>query len=454
MPNRSRFPRIVVGFALFLTATLPFVSAPDFGMTASEGVPLQGKNLSAPASTGDEDCLPKYPPPPTVRLKVRVPAQSEPGQGIEYRICVENTSTAEAHHVTVKDALPANARFVRSDPPPSKMEPELIWNLGTVGGGATREIILVVQPTNTDDVKNCVRVVFEHGLCVTTRQSGTLGGAGKGDRPPIVSVVPDFPKKGAAGIPVFDIAVRGKKDEFSNQPVKYTITVSNLGKGRAVNSEARLFFTTDKLAVISASDKGDKQGKLVEWKLGDLEPGQSRTFDVVLRASEKGEHCFNVAATADGQFAKQVEVCTNFVGAAGMTMEMFDHQDPVFVGDKTRYPIVVRNQGGEPLTNIVVRALIPTALKLERANAKFTAKDPEPAGQWIEFLPLPMIDVDAEARYEIFVEALKAGVTRFHIEVRADHLTSKIPVLEQELTTVVDDREAIRPKVKELSRQR
>ncbi|MSU77125.1 MAG: DUF11 domain-containing protein [Gemmataceae bacterium] len=452
MPNRSRFSHVVIGFAMFLTVTLPFASGPDFGMsrmTASEGVPLQAKNLSAPASTGDDDCLPKYPPPPTVKIKVRVPANAEPGQGIEYRICVENCSTAEAHHVTVKNMLPTNAKFVKSDPPPSKMEPELTWNLGTVGGGATREIILVLQPTNTDDVKNCVRVQFEHGQCVTTRMSG----AGKGDRPPIISVVPDVPKKDV-NVPVFKIDVNGPKDQFSNLPAKYTITVANLGTARAVNAEARLFFATDKLTVVNASDKADKQGKLVEWKLGDIEPGASRTIDVTLRATEKGDYCFNVAATADGQFAKQVEVCTKFVGVSAMTMEMFDHNDPVFVGDKARYPIVIRNQGGEPLTNIVVRALIPPPLKLERANAKFTAKDPEAAGQWIEFLPLPKIDVNAEARYEIQVEALKIGVTRFHVEVRADQLTSQLPVIEQELTTVVDDREAIRPKVKELSRQR
>ncbi len=457
MPLRSRFPRIVIGFALFLTVTLPFVSTPDFGMsrmTASEGMPL-AQRLPATASTGDDDCLPKYPPPPTVKIKVRVPANAEPGQGIEYRICVENCSTAEAHHVTVKNALPPNAKFVKSDPLPSKMEPELTWNLGTVGGGATREIVLVLQPTNTDDVKNCVRVQFEHGQCVTTRLSGrgAIGGPGKGDRPPIVSVVPDVPKKDAGG-PFLEISVAGPKQQFSNQPAKYTITIANTGKARAVNAEARLFFKTDTLTVINASDKAEKQGKLVEWKLGNIEPGATRTIDVTLRAAEKGDYCFNVAATADGQLARQVEVCTRFVGVSGMTMEMYDHQDPVFVGEKTKYPIIVRNQGGEPLTNIVVRALIPPPLKLERANAKFTAKEPELAGQWIEFLPLPKIDVDAEARYEIFVEALKAGVTRFHIEVRADQLTSKLPAIEQDLTTVIDDREPIRPKVKELGLQR
>ena len=119
----------------------------------------------------DDDCVPKYPPPPVVKIKVRVAACSEPGRTIEYRICVENCSSAEAHHVVVKDALPANVKFVKSEPAPSKQEPELQWSLGTVGGGAVREIVLVVQPTNREDVKNCARVQFEHGQCVVTRQA-------------------------------------------------------------------------------------------------------------------------------------------------------------------------------------------------------------------------------------------------------------------------------------------
>lgn len=55
----------------------------------------------------------------------------------------------------------------------------------------------------------------------------------------------------------------------------------------------------------------------------------------------------------------------------------------------------------------------------------------------------------AQTRYEISVEALKAGVTHFHIEVLADQLESG-PVVEQEITNIVDDREKV--KIKELSR--
>jgi hypothetical protein len=123
----------------------------------------------------------------------------------------------------VKDALPANAKFVSADPKPNKTDPELQWHLGTIGGGASREIILVLQPTNKEDVKNCARVQFEHGQCVTTRLAALPR---PGDRPPIITTVP--PDE----LPIFDLEVRGPTQQYSNLPAKYEIRLTNKGKGK------------------------------------------------------------------------------------------------------------------------------------------------------------------------------------------------------------------------------
>src|SRR5688500_6515929 len=112
--------RLALGVALLMMLLLPISGSP----VGAEGEPpLSGKR--------PEDCLPKDPPPPVVKLKVRVPAFSEPGQPILYCICIENCSPSEAHHVVVKNALPSNAKFVKAEPKPSKEGPELQWNLGT-----------------------------------------------------------------------------------------------------------------------------------------------------------------------------------------------------------------------------------------------------------------------------------------------------------------------------------
>ena len=66
-------------------------------------------------------------------------------QPVEYHIRVDNTSAAEAHHVVVMNAMPANARLLRASPEPNVKEPELQWRLGTMRPGGCYDITLVLQ---------------------------------------------------------------------------------------------------------------------------------------------------------------------------------------------------------------------------------------------------------------------------------------------------------------------
>ena len=183
--------------------------------------------------------------------------------------------------------------------------------------------------------------------------------------------------------------------------------------------------------------------------LDSLEPGEKRVLELTARATEKGEHCLKVEAVAKYNRKAEKQICTNFIGAAAMTLEMIGKEGVAFIGHKISYQVVIRNQATDPLTNIKLRAFVPIAEKFVRANAAHDAEEPVKEGQWIEFKTLPKLDGGAQTRYEISVEALKAGVTHFHIEVLADQLESG-PVVEQEITNIVDDREKV--KIKELSR--
>jgi uncharacterized repeat protein (TIGR01451 family) len=459
--------RFFFGTLLVLMTLFPFAGANSFlggRSPAAEGDFVPG--IVVPAI----DCVPKDPPTPMVKIKVRVPACSEPGQTIEYRICVENCSPAEAHHVVVKNVLPANAKFLRADPmpvtpaTPTKQGVELQWQLGTIGGGACREISLAVLPTNKEDVKNCFRVQFEHGQCVVTRQAaspafpgmpgmpGHPGGPGTGlpgtGLPPIVTdptkpppkVVPVPEAVKPEDMPVLELSVNGPKKQYADLPSKYDITVTNKGKTKATDLQVSCL-PAMKLKVVKSSAPGVVVDNEAVWNLGDLAPGTSKVVEVTLRAAEAGEFCFKVLAKAEPKLLKEVEYCTTFVGVSGMTVELSDRDDPVFFGHKTSYIVVIRTQGSAALTNVRLKAFVPDALKMEKANVLLEKQDPVKGGQWIEFKAMPKIDVGSHVRYEIFVEAILAGRTRFHAEVMADQLEIGRPVIVQELTTIVDDRE-------------
>ena len=264
-----------------------------------------------------------------------------------------------------------------------------------------------------------------------------------------MEVVPD--EKRLANLPLLDLVIRGPREQYANLASKYEITVTNKGKVKAMNTQVSVR-VPDKMKVNKASDPGVAVENVVAWNLGHLAAGASRVMELSLQAKEMGEFCIKATAEADQGVKKEAEFCTKFSGASAMTIEMFDSADPVFIGYKTSYRILIRNQGTIPLSNIRLKAFIPDALKLERAVPTFEKRDPVKGGEWVTFKTLPSIEVAYTARYEIFAEAAVAGMTRFHVEVMADQLDSGRPVIEQELTTIVDDREQM--KIRELSRRK
>jgi uncharacterized repeat protein (TIGR01451 family) len=389
-----------------------------------------------PLAVGPE-CL-NDPPPPVLKIKVRVPACGAVDQPIEYRICVENCSAAEAHHVVLKNPLPANAEFVRADPEPTRFAPELQWQLGTIGGGACREVVLVLRPTNAEDVKNCTRVQFEHGQCVTTRLAGFAPGV------PVPPIKPppetkEPPKIPAEDLPKLAVTIEGQKRQYVNLNSHYFITVSNAGKTRAGNLLVSCALPKDTAFVRADQNWKYAQGQ-VAWVLGDLEPGGQRRVELVVKALAEGQFCVRATARADLGATASSEACTQFLGVSALHVEMTDRDDPLVVGGKTSYPILIRNPGSAAVTNIRVKVLVPPALQFLDAKGPTTFQlgDKAAPGQWVEMAPLARLEPMTSQTYEVFVDARRTGPTRVHVEVSADQL-ERGPVIEEESTTLFDD---------------
>lgn len=431
--------------------------APVF-RTAQPPLTLPGP-LAPPAVVPEppETCLPAPPPvlvspvdppAPVVAIRVRVAAVSLPQQEIEYRLCVHNTSPAAAHHVLVRNPVPANTRFVRAAPAPSAREPELQWHLDTLPAGACREITLVLAPTDESDVKNCARVQFEHGQCVVTRIARAAPPA-PAPMPVPVAPAPEVPPMPPAdkGEPPTATAARllltmtGPKKQYANLPARYLLTVSNPGKDAATNVQiANPIPQGAKL--VGTSPGGRVHEGQVAWNLGILAAGERRTVQITL-AAKAGKMCNRATALADGGLKADAEACTMFEGVSAMTLELVDTKDPVPVGGQTSYRIVVKNQGSAAVTNVKLTAVVPPELKLLRATGKSEPpprdKLPEPAadGQALPYAPLKALAPGEEAVYEVSVEAVRAGDARFKVELMADQLQAGGPVREQESTFII-----------------
>lgn len=265
------------------------------------------------------DCL--DPPTPVVSLRVRVPACGAAGQELTYRLCVENCSRAAAHHVLVRNPIPANARFVRAKPEPKVVDNELHWPLGTLEPGACCEICLVLCPTGDGDVKSCARVQFEHGQCVTTRIA----------RPAL-----SLKKCAPPTVALYDA-------------VKFELIVCNTG-----DAPATAVTLTDDLPEGFEPMEGKNP---LTWDLGTLAPGQERRVEYQAIAKKAGRWQNRAVVTCAAGLREEAS-CEVVVAEAKLELAKTGPSQRN-VSRPATYQIMVTNAGTLPLANVVITDPVP-----------------------------------------------------------------------------------------------
>jgi uncharacterized repeat protein (TIGR01451 family) len=318
---------------------------------------------------------------PVVALRVRVPAVSAPNAELQYRILVENTSRANAHHVIVRNPLPANVVFVRATPEPSEKGPELRWSLDTLAPGAHKEIVLVLKPTGGTEIRNCARVQYDHGEIVTTRL-GEDPAAPPAPMPPPASPAPSLvaaPVSVAPPIPVAPPTVEAGKAELLMRivgppqqivrvgpAVDFRTDVKNVGTVTAKSVvltntlPAGLDFSTSKPSV-SRDEKG-----VVSWNLGDIPPGQTRSVTCTALPLKVG--AYTVRAEARDAAGGNGEATSNLavgeprlsIVTAGPTIRLINRP--------ASYVTTVTNTGTMPVANVVVKSEITEGMTLLRST--------------------------------------------------------------------------------------
>jgi uncharacterized repeat protein (TIGR01451 family) len=328
------------------------------------------------------------PPTPVVTLSMLAPAASGSGQEIEYKICIENCSAAAAHHVMVRDPLPANARFVRATPEPAvRIAPEIVWSLGTLAAGAKQEITLVLAPTGGDEVQNCARVQFEHGQCVTTRINR----------------------------PSLSLEKSGPTQALLNDPLDYKLTLTNTG-----SEELKNVFLTDILPDGLAHASGRKR---LSWIVGSLAAGQTQTVDYQVTARRVGKQCNKVIATAAGDFRKEMENCVS-VGEARLELSVSGPKRH-YLNTPATYQINVSNAGTVPLANVTVSNPLPSGTAFVQANEKGIVTDNQV--QW----SIGTLAAGAGAVFELVLRVSHAGI----VCDRATAVAELAPTREAEVCT-------------------
>ncbi|MEI7687301.1 MAG: DUF11 domain-containing protein, partial [Planctomycetota bacterium] len=161
--------------------------------------------------------------------------------------------------------------------------------------------------------------------------------------------------------PTVSLQVDGPTKKYVGRDATFTIRVTNPSDAALNNVMVRNQLPPE-LDFVTA-ESGQLSGRDVVWNLGSLAPGQSRDLKLVARCREKtprAEQRFVV--TSDNAGPANQSLNTEIFGSPGLRLEMRDLEDPVPVGGKAVYEIVITNTGTDEAKNVSMQGEIAGGL--------------------------------------------------------------------------------------------
>jgi len=360
--------------------------------------------LELPPDNGDDEILPAQftmplgpvpgavqpparpvadPPTPVVRIQVRVPADAPPGDDIKYTITVQNTSTAPAHGVTVRNPLPDGIEKAMSAEPAwdkDSTAKELIWKFGTLAAGKSKSIELTLRPKpGAAEIKNLAYVRFEHGEAVTTRLNK-----------PAVRITKTAPQQ-----------------SIRDESFIVRIAVDNTGKVPA--EKVRVAENVPATAEVQPITKGgvrmaQREGQQWVWEISRIMPGERKLIEYRVTAREAKDVFALTNLSADKGIQDKAEWTTKVL-VPGLTVKLTGpaSNSAVNPGESARYEITVRNSGTMPSTMVRVIAALPNDTKpTMKTEGGILQRD---AIQWV----IPRLEPGEARTFRFAVKAQSTG---------------------------------------------
>ncbi len=249
------------------------------------------------------------------------------GQPFTYEIVVRNPGKTPAQFVRVQDQLTGNVRYLRSEPKAELFERQLLWNLGTLEGGAERRIKVEVLPTGEGELLATATATCSARTSLRTRI-----------QQPKLSIVKKGPETAQVG-----------------ETVKFELMISNLGSGPVEKVLLR-----DLMPAGLQHPAQRSPGDTIEADLGTLAPGQSKTIDMTVKAVQAGRFVNQATVSAPG-VAEASAQSAIVVTDSSLSLRMTGPQQSN-PNQELEYSLLVSNGGSGPATGVKLTNQLPDGL--------------------------------------------------------------------------------------------
>jgi len=254
------------------------------------------------------------------------------GQTYDSEITVTNTSSdLNLENVVLTDTTSSNYKYASSVPAGTTTAGKTAWNLGTLKPGETKTIKVTGSAAEVGSIKSCYEVTYDPIACLA------------------VNVVQ----------PKLSLTATAPAEVLQCDPIAVRYTVTNNGTGPAKN-----VVVSAPLAKGVTTDTGATS---VNANVGDLAPGQSKTVDVILKASEAGKVDTAPGAAADGGLKAAATTATT-VRKPVLKIEKTGPAKS-FLGRTVSYEITLTNTGDGEARDTVLEDVLPAGAKVVSATA-------------------------------------------------------------------------------------
>ncbi len=322
-------------------AAVPFAVAPPLGPPPATdlGPPAAAHSADARISSGQGRPGPvqlEGVQAPQLTVEKRGPREVQVGKAARYEILVRNVGSATAHDVMLRDSVPYGAALVATTPPASPVNPanagppgDLAWMLGSLPPGGQARVAMEVMPKLEGEIGSVASVTFRADASVRSR----------------------------ATKPDLRIDVADPKPVLIGRDVKFPITITNPGTGIA---------TGVVLEGLLPDQLTHRAGKELEFDVGQLQPGGSRTIDLSLGSTGPGVHTIRLVSRADGQIEAERIIKVEITAP---TLEL-EAQMPArrYLQRPAVCTIAMANTGTAPAKGVELAAQLPPGVKFVRAN--------------------------------------------------------------------------------------
>jgi uncharacterized repeat protein (TIGR01451 family) len=249
-----------------------------------------------------------------IRLSEVMPAEA--ALGAEFVVDLSLTAQGSAANVVLRDIIPPNVSYVRSEPAARVEGVHLVWELGNLEAGQTLSARIWFKAEQEGAITNCATVTANPRVCGTTM----------------------------VGKPIISIDQSGPETAVLGEDVTYDIVVKNTGTGTVRN-----VVVTDPVPAGMSHKSGKSELSL---ELGDLAPGQAKPLAVTFKANQRGQVCHNATASSSNAGKVSKNACT-LILAPGLKVENAGTKEQI-LGRNADYEIVVTNPGDTTLRNVVL----------------------------------------------------------------------------------------------------